>query len=324
MRRNRGFTLIELLVVIAIIGILIALLLPAVNAAREAARRTSCANTIRQAAIACHNFYDARKHFPAAAAKLKGNYNRSYSFVALILPYMEEASLDQMIDYEVQWDHPNNADVLELPLPFLKCPSQDTEELMHVDEAGQPTELKMSELAVHYTAVLGAKHPKSNPDDECPQEDWDQYLVDCSVNTTAGNAAINGIMHYDRVVAGVDKLCKTKTKDVTDGLSKTFLLGEQSWDAGFHRTWIVGRVGGICYSGNNVAYTLMTAARRPAPGSPAERVPANETSYGSKHPGGAHFVFGDASVKFVSENTAIEVLRAYASRAGGESIEGVY
>ena len=308
-----GFTLIELLVVIAIIGILVALLLPAVQAAREAARRTSCSNKIRQATLAASLYQEARGHYPPAATIGPNNATAgTYSYVALILPYVEEASVRNLVDTDLSWDDPKNQAAAETPLPFLQCPTQGPVEMVYTNATGGSGTLTESNLAVHYTAVMGAKRG-----DDCPQDPTEIYTYDCSISTGASNAAINGIMYYDRK----DKPCTTRPKDVTDGLSKTFLLGEQSWDAGFHRAWIAGRQGGICYSGNNMRYTLNTAARKPPPNSSAIPVPANDTSFGSKHPGGAHFSCADGSVKFVSENTSIEVLRAYASRAGEEIVD---
>jgi prepilin-type N-terminal cleavage/methylation domain-containing protein len=306
--RLPGFTLVELLVVIAIIGVLVALLLPAIQAAREAARRTSCNNNLRQATLAAINYQSAKTYFPSATTNvgLAPTSTTTYSFVASILPYMEEASLRELVNMDVEWDDPQNQKARETPLPALKCPTQDPVEPMYIHLPGVSGSLEDSDLAVHYTAVMGAK------DSGCPQPSSSQYLLDCTINTSAGHVAINGIMYYDTPT----KLCRTKPKDITDGLSKTFLLGEQSWDAGFHRSWIVGRQGGIVYCGNNVRYTILTAARRPAPGSTAIQVEANDTSFGSKHPGGVHFSNADGSVKFVSENTSIEILRAAASRAG--------
>lgn len=310
MKKN-AFTLVELLVVIAIIGILIALLLPAVQAAREAARRTSCKNKIRQATLATLMYHDARKHFPTAA--LYPLTEGGYSYVTLILPFMEEQSLHTQIDFKDNWYAPQNQLARETPLPIMKCPSQDEMEIIGLTLPNQPSiPSALSALAAHYTAVMGAKRQP------CPQQTGEIYTVDCAISAQAGHAATNGIMYHDLP----NKRCRTRAKDVTDGLSKTFLLGEQSWDAGYHRAWIVGRVGHYQYAANNLAFTINTGARNPPPGSTAIDVPGNDTSFGSKHPGGAHFSHADGSVTFVSENTGIELLWAAASRAAGETTNG--
>jgi hypothetical protein len=114
-------------------------------------------------------------------------------------------------------------------------------------------------------------------------------------------------------------------RHVTDGLSKTFLLGELSWDAQNHHMWIVGGHGTYIYSANNMTYTLTSGARTPQPGSPAQDVPGNDNSFGSKHSGGgAHFSCADGSVRFVSENTGIKILHAFANRADGETLTGEF
>jgi prepilin-type N-terminal cleavage/methylation domain-containing protein len=323
MRKKHGFTLIELLVVIAIIGILIALLLPAVNAAREAARRTSCANQIRQAALATINYQSAHKHFPSACKLVRANSTRAHSHVAQILPYIEEEALRQLVKLDYLWTDPENETARETPLPFLKCPSQDSIERMYTPLP--PASLEQGDLAVHYKPVLGAKDVPDDGSDPCPQAATARYPLDCTLSSSGGYAATSGIMHHDIIVNSTTiKPCKTKPKDVTDGLSKTFLLGELSWDAGYHRAWLVGREGGLIYGGANMSYTIKTAARNPQPGSPAIDVDANDNSFGSKHPAGAHFVFADCSTRFFSENTALEVLKSFATRANGETNLGDY
>jgi prepilin-type N-terminal cleavage/methylation domain-containing protein len=321
MQKKNGFTLIELLVVIAIIGILIALLLPAVNAAREAARRTSCANQIRQAALATINYQSAHRCFPSAGRLVQASSTRSHSYAAQILPYIEEEALGQLVRLDYFWTDPLNQIARETPLPFLKCPSQDSFERMYTTLP--PSSLEQGDLAVHYKPILGAKDVPDDGSDPCPQPSTARYSLDCSMSSSGGYAATNGIMHHDIIVNSTTiKPCKTRPKDVTDGLSKTFLLGELSWDAGFHRAWIVGREGGFIYGGANLSYTIRTAARTPQRGSPAINVDANDNSFGSKHPGGAHFVFADCSTRFFSENTTLEILKSFATRASGEAIVG--
>jgi prepilin-type N-terminal cleavage/methylation domain-containing protein len=309
--QKKAFTLVELLVVIAIIGVLIALLLPAVQAARESARRTSCKNKIRQATLATMMYQDSRKCYPTATTYPLGD--GGYSYVALILPFLEETSLHRQIDFKDNWYAPQNQQARETPLPIMKCPSQDDLEIVGLTLPNQQTiPAAMSPLASHYTAIMGAKRQP------CPQLAGEIYTIDCAISAQAGHAATNGIMYHDLQ----KKPCRNRPKDVTDGLSKTFLLGEQSWDAGSHRAWIVGRVGHYMYASNNLAYTINTGARNPPPGSLVIDVPGNDSSYGSKHSAGAHFSHADGSVRFVSENTGIALLWAAASRASGETMNG--
>jgi prepilin-type N-terminal cleavage/methylation domain-containing protein len=306
--RRRGFTLVELLVVIAIIGVLVALLLPAVQAARESARRTSCMNKMRQVTLAALNYQDAKKHFPPAAGDLVGTEGLSHA--AFLLPFFEEEALRSLVDPGLPWHDPINKKARDTPVPQLKCPSQVNDEWMYTnDPAGN---LMQDYTANHYEAVLGAKRqlctgsPASVPASE-------QYTLDCMISSARGYAATNGIMYHDSST----KRSRTKPREITDGLSKTFLLGELSWDSYSHRSWLVGRTGHYIYSGKNMYTTLRSQARSDFPATIG--FPGNDVSFGSQHPGGAHFSNADGSVQFVSEDTGIDILRAFASRAGGES-----
>jgi len=117
-RKPRGFTLVELLVVIAIIGILVALLLPAIQAAREAARRNSCMNNMRQVGLAVHNFMDSRKGLPPnrITVPLTG-------CLTLLLPFMEESTAYKSYDFKQPWSHAKNAQSRLVTIPILSCPS---------------------------------------------------------------------------------------------------------------------------------------------------------------------------------------------------------
>lgn len=116
--RSKAFTLVELLVVIAIIGILVALLLPAIQSAREAARRNSCQNNVRQIGIAAHNYVDARKALPPGYTT-----NPNSNFNAYILPYIEETTAAKLYDLKVNWDHANNKKATEVDINTFLCPS---------------------------------------------------------------------------------------------------------------------------------------------------------------------------------------------------------
>jgi prepilin-type N-terminal cleavage/methylation domain-containing protein len=316
-KHSAAFTLVELLVVIAIIGILISLLLPAVQAAREAARRTECSNHVKQICLATHTYVDARKQFPPAVDNTLApgtNNGRGFSYLALLLPYHEERSLNDLVNYQYSWDATQNNTARTTTLKVFKCPSKDDLEELLAPTPGS-TAFQESDLAAHYLAVLGAKNA-------CPQATGDPYTI---AYCDTGGIASNGIMYVGS---------KTRFKDITDGASKTFLIGEFSWNYRGSRTWIVGG-----------SYTLDTSLKPPVPDSyvysysgrnliyPLRSYPwyldetytnrnnnMNDVSFGSTHPLGAHFGMGDGSVQFVSENTDLNVLKAFACRNDGKSV----
>jgi len=125
--KQHGFTLVELLVVIAIIGILIALLLPAVQSAREAARRSSCKNNLKQIGLGLHNYLDSNRCFPSSfcirpGTVLTGN-NGSWSIHGRLLPYLEQTSAYDQVRLDISWDAQLATGVPQLRIPTYVCPS---------------------------------------------------------------------------------------------------------------------------------------------------------------------------------------------------------
>ena len=279
---QRAFTLVELLVVIAIIGILVALLLPAVQSAREAARRTQCVNQIRQAALATHNYVGSYKKFPPAADKTIKSIRRrgGLSFVVHLLPFHEESSLHGIIDFERYWHQDQNDAAYRTPIPPFKCPSAPEIEPIQIPVPGSNA-LEDSPLRNHYLAVMGAKL------EECPPPDGHPYTVvksdgpdsripvNGSTCGSPGGTANNGVVYI---------YSETRFKDITDGTSKTLLYGELSAESGPIRAWMAACADGNCdwvYSGKNVRYPINFATR----GNPAAN---SDVSFSSNHPGGAH------------------------------------
>ena len=303
---QRAFTLIELLVVIAIIGILVALLLPAVQAAREAARRAQCTNNLKQLGLALQNYHSAKKEFPPGMmrdlAGGKGNYaDPRFSVHGLLLPYMENQPLYDQLNWKSSWETNVHTAVRRTKIPEFLCPSTDKVDATYY-YLNNSYVLGPGEYMTHYKGVMGAKGlvPGTTT----------SYEIDTSTNQHGGFAT-NGILIRDRAISA---------SKVMDGLSHTFIMGESSWDASAEdETWL----GGLspywqnAMVNKNVANPLNDYRFDPT----LNQLNINDTSFGSRHASrGAHFVMADGSVQFVSEDIALDTLKSLASRKNAEVI----
>jgi prepilin-type N-terminal cleavage/methylation domain-containing protein len=190
-KTRRAFTLVELLVVIAIIGILIALLLPAVQAAREAARRMQCSNQMRQLSLAVQSYHAALGMFPPSGVGLDTNANM-LSFVALVLPYIEQESLYRQIDFNHDFGDPDNQALFKHELSGVKCPSAPRTQFLCIGPPGQGPNAEMPS-ANHYLAVLGAK-------DVCPAPSGSRYTLIPAHACNADGTTNTGIMYPNVIV----------------------------------------------------------------------------------------------------------------------------
>ncbi len=354
---RNAFTLVELLVVIAIIGVLVALLLPAVQAAREAARRTDCANRIRQIGLAGLNYEESNKELPPHGVEIPDPDDPTekkatgLSSQAYLLNFMENSQFFGLVNLEDHWHQDSNAQARVTAMSFFRCPSQDPVEVTEVGGSwgnvqSSPTEQLDTNLRCHYMGNLGARPGPDDPEFEgnggCkktssggglggasgstsydfPENTYLQNGCDIGTGTpidpSSGGCATNGT---------IIPLGGVKLKKITDGLGSTIMYGELSWNiGGAHRPWIVGSTSagdpwGWVYNAKNIYNPINSHAYILIDNNGQETQPARLTnvSLGSNHPGGTHVVMCDGSAHFFNEDIELEgVLRPMASRASEE------
>jgi prepilin-type N-terminal cleavage/methylation domain-containing protein len=336
-RYARAFTLVELLVVIAIIGILVALLLPAVQAAREAARRAQCQNNLRQIGIGCLNFESSQNRLPPASARLNlddVNLRPDWGYLAHILSFMEQQALFDQINPNIQWYDPDQRIAVTTPVVEFKCPTrQPLEYIIATDPGGTSGgfgNIDGSPLRTHYYGVLGANpqvvHP--NPPDFCSNR-ASLYTMELEKSSSSrtnpacyaldkGRIGTNGLIIRRHVMQSLEEQPPVRVAKATDGLTKTFMVGESAFGdpEDGTRPWIIGVVGEFAYSAKNVAYAINSGGRGPGQANP----PRNNVGFGSEHAGGCHFVMGDAAVHFMSENIDLLVMFGLASRQAADHV----
>jgi prepilin-type N-terminal cleavage/methylation domain-containing protein len=229
-----GFTLVELLVVIAIIGVLIALLLPAVQAAREAARRMSCTNNIKQWGLAMHNYHDTHERFP----NLGYASANSFSIQALLLPYAEQTALHSLIDYSLATNNAALYPAVRTRLPFSLCPSDPTKKLIYCKALTTNTEVAPNSYVVctgpQYTAAAQINSP-------------DAGVSISSLVTgglfhfwTAGGSGMGGTSIAQSNVYSFNS--------VTDGTSNTMAMSESIVGPGSSTSILSADVTGLSYT----------------------------------------------------------------------------
>jgi prepilin-type N-terminal cleavage/methylation domain-containing protein/prepilin-type processing-associated H-X9-DG protein len=306
--RAAGFTLVELLVVIAIIGILVALLLPAVQSARESARRSQCQNNFHQVGVALHNYHAAQNKFPEGQINdLVPTYYHAPGWAAKLLPFMELSTVfdgfangarDNIIDAGVR-------EVGGILVDAYLCPSDIADSTwVEVSSSfnvgpGPNDDYRRSNMA----GVAGAY----------------LWIKDGTISQCRPNA--RGMMINKRAL---------KTKDCLDGTSNTMIVGEVTGGRGSHPSL------GEAWIGHTwIGWNLQDVSRGSVPGGRNDSIDPfdgdggnrhqefyTESGFSSFHPGGCHFLYTDGSVQFLGEDSNQSLLHALSTRADGETITG--
>lgn len=312
---RRGFTLVELLVVIAIIGVLIALLLPAVQAAREAGRRASCSNNLKQLALATHNYHDVNRKFPPGSQK-------DHNWRVLVLPYIEQNNLYTQLTFDPvmpksnfsgSGTHDNTPILGGLTIDAFVCPSSDLDPNMNPGWNGSKFQYH------HYMGINGAVGTSTG-----------------SCQSFYGWNCDNGPLLHNE---------KTKMADLTDGTSNTLIFGEQSavveytgpgvgsWPftngttmspGGYHGGWEGSGSDSVSGSFSGITSGVVPIQYGPNATCPSQwdcgYAYINSTILASRHPTGILGAKADGSVLFISDTIDLVTFKNMAMRGDGAVI----
>ncbi len=326
--RQLGFTLVELLVVIAIIGVLVALLLPAVQAAREAARRMSCGNNLKQYGLGLQNYHDTFQVFPINAGGRSGGILPRVTWQVRILPFMEQKNVYDGIDWafgdprrrpvgggEILWG---------ISPPYTHCPSDGFPKIL-----GNPPTGRRAQC--NYGGSLGAQNVDGIVAGQCqPFKSFEQVMPGGNPRFGEMNPftkdRVSGMFAFSAVVI--------RMADVTDGTSSTLMVGEVlpgcqwnndnqsgTWQNSWGNLFSIG--GGVstitpinemttCLNSNRIAFPNCN----PASGA------SMQLAYGfkSRHPNGAQFTLVDGSVRFISQTINHQMFQYLGGRDEGQVV----
>jgi prepilin-type N-terminal cleavage/methylation domain-containing protein/prepilin-type processing-associated H-X9-DG protein len=303
----RGFTLVELLVVIAIIGVLVALLLPAVQAAREASRRSQCLNNLRQIGLGLQNHLAAHGKFPAGKKWTNARHlpqTQQVAWSSFLLDYMEQGSLLPKLNFALPLSDPANLPVTGTLIDVYRCPSTGRIE-PHRGEDGRLMELGVPGGGMACIDYLGSSGPDK---DASPPGSTELY------------GRQRGILLGTKGLPNEDTILEpppVKVQHVTDGLSNTIAVTECTGRGVEVDQGEIKSLNGAWASGSNVSHITKGINRDGVPDAWYK-----ETIF-SDHPGGATILMCDGSAHFGSDEIEKTVIMSLCSRDGEEQIDSL-
>lgn len=317
MRKIRNaFTLVELLVVIAIIGILVALLLPAVQSAREAARRTQCSNQLKQIALATLNFENSHGNLPAGSRTIEPDVQGPYrsTWTVDILPQLEEQALHDLWVPEQGFSHDDNQALRETIVKTYICPSDLADELRSSPETGPGKNLLWA--VGSYRANSGRSAGGSDG-----RKYWDEPRVN-DISTTDMPSYWQGPMHVTVDNRTRQELVPVQLRKITDGTSKTLLVGERHTETHTSRRtfWAYAYTSYNQSSGFPESRVLIADYDRCVAIGPSGH--NCKRGWGSLHPDIVQFAFCDGSVTNINLSVDMELFVASCT-IQGEEIESL-
>jgi prepilin-type N-terminal cleavage/methylation domain-containing protein/prepilin-type processing-associated H-X9-DG protein len=303
LRPRAGFTLIELLVVIAIIAVLIGLLLPAVQKVREAAARAACRSNLKQIALAAHTYHDAQGSLPVNSFTGFGPQTRSWSWLARLLPYLEQDNLYRQGNIPANTLYQGRVAVGGQVKVFL-CPADTAGPGPRTDaadlgsyEGGPAFPPPIDAGQTNYKGVSGANW------------DWGEDRW----RNVGTNGSRDGLDFGDGVFPRGRPVTPVQLIGITDGASNTFMAGEDIPAKNHWCSWP--------YSNNAIGTCAIAPNAKRVDGSEYDSTDwINIYSFRSRHPGGLHFAYADGSVHFISDSIDLRVYRAMATIRGGEVV----
>lgn len=323
---RRAFTLIELLVVIAIIGLLMALLLPAIQRVREAANRARCLNNLKQIGIALHNHHSQLDYFPPAMIIQPAiSFTDNWSLQARLLPYIEQDNLHRQINFSLPYSDPSHWQVSRVPIPIFLCPSE-TKKVPFVEPSGQ------IQFPINYGANLGVwfvyHAPSGLSGDGVFSHTYPRQISEIldGTSNTVGFAEVKAWTPYLANSCNPNALNVPPPADYNAALayvSGTFRdNGHTEWvDGKVHQTGVTFTLPPntkVPYANNGTIYDVdVNTARESHTQTCPTYAMITSRSY---HPGGVNVLFMDGSTRQIRNAISISVWRALGTRAGGEMV----